>query len=79
MITFNIIKISLSFIVIECVYLLNYYFMLKEFKQKYPNEMEDVKEVGLGDMEKLIWGHLYDLIEEHTYWEVKVRVRVWGC
>ena len=74
MITFNIIKISLSFIVIECVYLLNYYFMLKEFKQKYPNEMEDVKEVGLGDMEKLIWGHLYDLIEEHTYWEVKVRI-----
>ncbi|CAI2367574.1 unnamed protein product [Moneuplotes crassus] len=74
MVRFYIIKIIISFLIIEIAYLLNYYFMLKRYAEKFPDQMNGLKDVGFSDLEHILWGSLYKLRDEHQYWDHKVQV-----
>jgi hypothetical protein len=69
----NIIYIFFTAFVIQLAYLLNYFFMLQQFKAEYPEEMKQVsKDVNFGDLDELLWGELYGLMENHRFWEINV-------
>ena len=73
MIKSYLIIIVLSSLIIEMVYLLNYFFMLRKFKEKYPDLMREIGEsVALNDMNSLLWGEIYHLMDSHGYWETNV-------
>jgi magnesium-transporting ATPase (P-type) len=68
-----VLEIVISAIIIELVYIVNYYFMLVKFKENHPDKMSNVgKDVNFGDLEHLLWGSLYKHMSDYDYWEKKV-------
>ena len=66
-------KIILSAILIEFVYILNYFNILKKYKEEYPDKMLSVdKNVKFGDINELLWGQMFKLMNDEDYWKVNV-------
>ena len=66
-------KIIISAILIEFVYILNYFNILKKYKEEYPDKMLSVdKNVKFGDLNELLWGQMFKLMNDEDYWKVNV-------